>query len=67
MTMPSKNNLHETNAWAPSNNAKQIQAHLIYLTENRILLLRHSFEIHENFRNEGEIKSWPQRPTKAVT
>ena len=65
--MPSKNKLHETNAWASSNNAKQIQAHLIYLTENLILLLRHSLEIHKNFRNEGEIKSWQPRPTKTVT
>ena len=35
-----KNKLHETNAWTSSNNAKQIQAHLIYLTENLLLLLR---------------------------
>ncbi len=40
MAMPSKNKLHETNAWTSSNNAKQIQAHLIYLTENLLLLLR---------------------------
>ena len=62
-----KNKLHETKAWASSHNAKQIQAHLICLTENLLLLLRYSLEIHENIRNEAEIKRRQQRLTKAVT
>jgi hypothetical protein len=35
-----KNKLHETKAWTSGHNAKQIQAHLIFLTENLLLLLR---------------------------
>ena len=62
-----KNKLHETNVWASSHNAQQIQAHLIGLTENLLLLLRHSLESHENIRNEAEIKRRQQRLTKAVT
>jgi hypothetical protein len=62
-----KNKLHETKAWASSHNAKQIQAHLICLTENLLLLLRYSLEIHENIRDEAGIKRRQQRLTKAVT
>ncbi len=62
-----KNKLHETKAWASSHNAKQIQAQLICLTESLLLLLRYSLEIHENIRNEAEIKRRQQRLTKAVT
>ena len=51
-----KNKLQETKAWASSENAKRIQAHLICLAENLLLLLRHDLEVHENVRNEAEIK-----------
>ena len=51
--------------WCPR--FEQVQAHLICLTENLLLLLRYSLEIHENIRNEAEIKRRQQRLTKAVT
>ena len=46
---------------------RQIQAHLICMTENLLLLLLYSLEIHEKIRNEAEIKNRQQRLTKAVT
>ena len=62
-----KNKLHDTKAWTSSHNAKQIQAHLICLTGNLLLPLRYSLEMHENIRNEAEIKRRQQRRTNAVT
>jgi transposase len=61
-----KNKLHETKAWASSNNAKQIQAHLIYLTENLLLLLRHSLEIHETFATRPKSNANSSAPSKRL-
>jgi len=61
-----KNKLQETKAWASSENAKRLQAHLICLAENLLLLLRHYLEIHENVRNEAEIKRRQERLELAV-
>ncbi len=61
-----KNKLQETKAWASSENAKRIQAHLICLAENLLLLLRHYLEVHENVRNEAEIKRRQERLDLAV-
>jgi len=61
-----KNKLQETKAWASSENAKCMQAHLICLAENLLLLLRHHLEVHENVRNEAEIKRRQERLDQAV-
>lgn len=61
-----KNKLQETKAWGSSENAKRIQAHMICLAENLLLLLRHDLETHENVRNEAEIKRRQQRLNKAI-
>jgi len=61
-----KNNLQETKAWASSENAKRIQAHLVCLAENLILLLRHYLDANENVRNEAEIKRRQERLDLAV-
>ena len=62
-----KNKLQETKAWASSENAKRIQAHLICLAENLLLLLRHHLEVHEDVRNEAEIKRREERLDLAIT
>lgn len=61
-----KNKLHETKAWASSENAKRIQANLICLAENLLLLLRHQLETEEGVRNEAEIKRREQRLEEAT-
>jgi hypothetical protein len=61
-----KNKLQETKAWASSENAKRLQAHFICLAENLLLLLRHHLDVHENVRNEAEIKRRQERLDLAV-
>lgn len=62
-----KNKLNQTKAWASSENAKRIQANLICLTENLLLLLHHQLDVQEDVRNEAEIKRRANRLDKAMT
>lgn len=62
-----KNKLQETKAWASSENAKAIQANLICLAENLLLLLRNHLEVEEDVRNEAEIKRREKRLEQAMT
>lgn len=61
-----KNKLQETKAWATSENAKRLQAQLICIAENLLLLLRHHLDVHEDVRNEAEIKRRAERLEQAV-
>jgi Transposase DDE domain len=62
-----KNKLQETKAWATSENAKCLQAQLICLAENLLLLLRLHLDTHENVRNEAEIKRREDRLELAIS
>lgn len=56
-----KNKLNETKAWASSETAKIIQSFMLCLAENLLLLFRHFLDVHEDVRNEAEIKRRSQR------
>lgn len=62
-----KNKLHEKKAWATSENAKRIQANLICIAENLLLLLHHQLELEEGVRNEAEIQRREKRLNLAIT
>ncbi|MFN0127331.1 MAG: hypothetical protein ACKV19_11670, partial [Verrucomicrobiales bacterium] len=47
-------------------NAKRVQANLICIAENLLLLLSHQLELEEGVRNEAEIKRRADRLDKAM-
>jgi hypothetical protein len=56
-----KNKLEETKAWASSAIAKTIQARLLCLTHNLMLLMEHEIEQRNGVRNTAEIERRKQR------